>query len=100
MDTAFAGIDPGYGEFLAATIMSCDNGPQIMYYLSQNIGEAQKIVASGASAATFALARLDAKFDKPATEEKRNKKPSAAPAAPGSPHSWDRNQDCGSPRHN
>jgi hypothetical protein len=82
MDAAFAGIDPAYGEFLAATIMTCDNGPQIMYYLSQNIGEAQKIVASGASAATFALARLDAKFDKPVTEEKRNKKPSAAPQPP------------------
>jgi hypothetical protein len=48
MGDTFEGIDPNYGEFLAATIMSCDFGPQIMYYLSQNIGEAQKIVASGA----------------------------------------------------
>jgi uncharacterized coiled-coil protein SlyX len=77
---AFQGIDPNYGEFLAATIMSCDFGPQIMYYLSQNIGEAQKIVASGPNAATLAIGRLDAKFSKPVGNEKRNtKRVSSAP---------------------
>jgi DNA repair exonuclease SbcCD ATPase subunit len=79
----FANIDPNYGEFLAATIMSCDYGPQIMYYLSQNIGEAQKIVASGPAAATLAIGRLDAKFVKAPQEEKRNtKKVSGAPTPP------------------
>lgn len=81
MEEAFEDVDPAYGEFLAATIMTCDFGPQIMYYLSQNIGEAQKIVASGPAAATLAIGRLDAKFNKP-TQEKRNKKPSEAPAPP------------------
>jgi hypothetical protein len=81
MVEAFEGVDPNYGEFLAASIMSCDNGPQIMYFLSQNIGEAQKIVASGPQAAILTLGRLDAKFTKP-TEEKRNKKPSNAPEPP------------------
>lgn len=81
MDAAFEGIDPDYGEFLAATIMSCDYGPQIMYFLSQNIGEAQKIVASGPAAATLALGRLDASFSKPKTE-KRNTKQSSAPTPP------------------
>jgi hypothetical protein len=81
LENTFSTIDPNYGEFLAGTIMSCDNGPEIMYYLSQNIGEAQKIVASGPAAATLALGRLDAKFVKAAAqEEKRNKKPSSAPA--------------------
>lgn len=82
MDAAFSGIDPNYGEFLAATIMSCDNGPQLMYYLSQNIGEAQQIVAAGPAAATLALGRLDARLAKtPVAEEKRNiKKVSEAPA--------------------
>jgi hypothetical protein len=80
---AFSGIDPNYGEYLAATIMSCDNGPQIMYYFSQNIGEAQKIVASGPAAAALAIGRLDAKFVKSTVEEKRNtKKQSAAPNPP------------------
>lgn len=83
MEEAFEGVDPNYGEFLAATIMSCDFGPQIMYYLSQNIGEAQKIVASGPAAATLAIGRLDAKFIKPVQEEKRNtKKVSEAPKPP------------------
>jgi hypothetical protein len=80
---AFAGIDPNYGEFLAATIMTCDFGPQIMYYLSQNIGEAQKIVASGPAAATLAIGRLDARFSKPVKEDKRNtNKVSNAPNPP------------------
>lgn len=86
METAFANIDPGYGEFLAATIMSCENGPELMYYLSQNIGEAQKIVASGPAAATLALGRLDAKFTKTQTEETSNKRPSAAPTPPPTPN--------------
>lgn len=81
MEDAFEDVDPDYGEFLAATIMSCDFGPQIMYYLSQNIGEAQKIVASGPAAATLAIGRLDARFNKPAPE-KRNNKPSGAPTPP------------------
>jgi hypothetical protein len=82
MGEAFDGIDPNYGEFLAATIMSCDYGPQIMYYLSQNIGEAQKIVASGPASATLAIGRLDARFTK-APEQKRNtKKVSGAPKPP------------------
>jgi hypothetical protein len=42
MGKAFEGIDPQYGDYLATTIMQCDNGPEIMYYLSQNIGEAQR----------------------------------------------------------
>jgi hypothetical protein len=83
MGSTFNGIDPNYGEFLAATIMTCEHGPRIMYYLSQNIGEAQKIVASGPAAATLAIGRLDAKFNKPVQEEKRNtKKVSNAPTPP------------------
>lgn len=81
----FQNIPPAYGEYLAATVMQCENGPKIMDYLSQNIGEAQKIVASGPAAATLAIGRLEARFSNPArsdAEEKRNKKPSKAPAPP------------------
>lgn len=59
---AFAGIDPAYGEYLAITVMGSESGPEILDYLSQNIGEAQKIVASGPAAATLHLGRLDAYF--------------------------------------
>lgn len=75
---SFENIDPIYGDYLAMTIMSSEVGPEIMYHLSQNIGEAQKIVASGPQAATFAIARLEAKFlreDAPEVkEDKRNTK--------------------------
>jgi hypothetical protein len=84
MEAAFVGINPEYGEFLAATIMSCDYGPQIMNFLSQNIGEAQKIVASGPAAATLAIGRLDAKFVKAPVDEKKSntKKVSTASKPP------------------
>ena len=84
MTEAFEGIDTNYGEYLAATIMSCDAGPQIMYYLSQNIGEAQKIVASGPAAATLAIGRLEARLTPTKNEEpKRNStRVSKAPIPP------------------
>jgi hypothetical protein len=54
-----------------------------MYYLSQNIGEAQKIVASGAAAATRAIGRLEARFEQTTPHEpKRNKRVSDAPKPP------------------
>jgi hypothetical protein len=84
MVDVFHGIDASYGEYLAGTIMSCDHGPEIMYYLSQNIGEAQNIVASGPAAATLAIGRLEAQLDKSSTQEapKSNKKVSDAPKPP------------------
>lgn len=81
----FQDIEPNYGEYLAATIMSSDVGPQLMDYLSQNIGEAQKIVASGPAAATLALGRLEARLLKSSTEVENignKKKVSDAPAPP------------------
>jgi hypothetical protein len=57
-----------------------------MEYLSQNIGEAQKIVASGPAAATLAIGRLEAKLQSPLVraneEEKRNKKISGSAPPP------------------
>jgi hypothetical protein len=81
MVSVFSGIEPSYGEYLAATIMGADNGPEVMYYLSQNIGEAQKIVASGPAAATLAIGRLQARLEK-APEEKRNVSKVSAAAPP------------------
>lgn len=76
----FQDIEPVYGEYLASTIMSSEFGPQIMHYLSQNIGEAQRIVASGPAAATLAIGRLEARFviSTEQEEKKSNKKVSAA----------------------
>lgn len=83
MSEAFEHVDPDYGEYLAATIMSCDAGARIMHYLSQNIGEAQKIVASGPAAATLAIGRLEARLTSTKEEPKRNtKQVSKAPLPP------------------
>ncbi len=71
----FANIEPSYGEYLASTIMENERGPEIMNYLSQNIGEAQQIVAAGPRAATLAIGRLEARFAKAeSTGEKRDDK--------------------------
>jgi DNA repair exonuclease SbcCD ATPase subunit len=78
----FKDLDPGYGEYLAATLMSLDNGPQIMNYLSQNIGEAKKIVSSGPALATIAFGRLDAILTPAKEPEKKEKKTSKAPPPP------------------
>lgn len=82
LTSAFAHVPEDYGEYLAMTIMSMDNGPRLMHYLSQNIGEAQKIVASGPAAATLAIGRLDAILSKPKQEDKRDKIVSKAPTPP------------------
>lgn len=58
----FSGIDEGYGEYLVSAIMSMEHGPEVLYYLSDNVDEAQRIVASGPVAATIALGRLEAQF--------------------------------------
>lgn len=84
---AFSNLDPQYGDYLANTIMQLDNGPDVLYYLSQNIGEARDIVASGPFAATLAIgrlqAKLEAKAEKPEREEPSNtKKVSEAPEPP------------------
>jgi hypothetical protein len=79
----FKDVPPQYGDYLAGTLMSLDNGPEIMHYLSQNIGEAQKIVASGPTAAALALGRLDAQLQSVKTsEEKRNTKRVSEASAP------------------
>lgn len=82
LDT-FAGIDQAYGEYLTATLMSMEYGPDVLYYLANNKDEAQKIVNSGPQKATIALGRLEAKFSF-ANEEKQKARPkvSKAPEPP------------------
>lgn len=82
LDDTFRDIEPAYGEYLITTIMSSEVGPEILYYLSNNIGEARKIVASGPSAATLALGRLEAKFIKSDEDKGNTKKVSKAPEPP------------------
>jgi hypothetical protein len=80
----FSGINEAYGEYLSATLMSMDYGPDVLYYLANNPDEASKIVNSGPNMATVALGRLEAKFaDADETKQKARPKVSNAPAPPG-----------------
>ncbi len=79
----FSGINEDYGEYLSTTIMGMEHGTDVLYYLANNPDEARKIVNSGATKATIALGRLEAKFAF-AAEEKAKARPkvSNAPAPP------------------
>ena len=62
MLAVFEGIDPAYGQYLTDTLMEMDAGPEVFYYLANNIEEAQTIVNAGPRKATIALAKLEAQL--------------------------------------
>lgn len=59
LEATFTNLDPQYGEYLASTIMQLDNGPDVLYYLANNIEEAQQIAGLGPLKAAIALGGLD-----------------------------------------
>lgn len=85
LESTFTDLDQGYGEYLATTIMEMDNGTDVLYYLSTNLDEAQRIAALGPVKATIALGRIDAKFEKPAEspQPKVSEAPEPAPVNKG-----------------
>lgn len=78
----FDNINEAYGEYLATTLMAMDHGPEVLYYLSSNPEEADKIIMSGPTKATIALGRIEAKFANTSNETKQSVKASKAPAPP------------------
>ena len=80
LEPIFSSIDPTVGEYLAMTIMSLDNGPEVLAYLADNTDEAKKIVSSTPQSATIALGRLDALVKAPAKAP--SKKLTEAPSPP------------------
>jgi len=83
----FSGLDEQYGEFLAQTIMSMDNGTDVLYYLSNNHDEAEKIVKAGATKAAIALGRISLKVEEPVQEapkQRVSKAPTPPPTNKGS----------------
>lgn len=80
LEETFRHVEPNYGEYLAATIMSMDHGVEVLHYLGQNVEEAKRIVASGPTKATLALGRLESRFIK--SEEKPKPRQSSAPPPP------------------
>lgn len=85
----FAGLDKQYGEYLTTTLMGMDHGPDVLYYLSNNIEEAENIVKLGPLGATIALGRIEARFldtgeEKPTLRPKPSKAPPPPPRNKGS----------------
>lgn len=58
LEQALSDADPRILEDLAMTLMTLRNGPEVLYYLSENVGEAREI-AKGGPSALLALGRLD-----------------------------------------
>lgn len=59
---SFNDLSNDYQDYLAQTIMGMDKGIEVFYYLANNPEEARDIVSKGATGATIALGRIEAKF--------------------------------------
>ncbi len=46
MLSVFEGIDQAYGQYLTDTLMEMDAGPEVFYYLANNLDEAERIVTA------------------------------------------------------
>lgn len=73
LEEAFSGLDPNYGKFIAATLMSLEHGPDVLDYLADHPDEAKRIVNSGATQASIAFGRLEARFDSDPSESGKGK---------------------------
>lgn len=78
LEEVLSGTPPEVVESLAMTVMTLENGPEVIYYLAQNPTEARQIARGGAQA-LIALGKIDAMV-KPAKTE--TKKVTAAPEPP------------------
>lgn len=82
MIAVFEGIDPAYGQYLTDTLMEMDAGPEVFYYLSNNLDEAKSIVDAGPRKATIALAKIEAQLVGTKTDQAPAVKVTKAPAPP------------------
>lgn len=81
--STFEGLDEAYSNYLTSTLQSMDFGPDVLYYLANNVDEATRIVNLGPAGATLALGRIESKFVF-ANDEKQKARPkvSNAPTPP------------------
>lgn len=82
----FSGLEASYGEFLTASLMSMDNGPDVLYYLSNNKDEAKKIVDGGPVKAAVAFGSISERLKDKTVESTTNRpiRESKAPPPPPS----------------
>lgn len=78
LEIVFEGVDSEFGDYVATTLMTLNNGPEVLYYLSDNLTEARDIIKSGPVGVAIALGRLDALMQK--AEAKPVKKVTEAPS--------------------
>lgn len=83
LESELTGLAPEFGTYLSQTIMGMDVGPEVLYYLANNVDEAQKIIAAGPVGATLALGRLEQKIQM--SQAKKAKQPARISAAPQPP---------------
>lgn len=81
LESAFEGVDPQYGQFLAETVMRMEKGPDVLYHLAKNPDDVAKLIASDPVNAALALGRLEASFGGEPTP-KRKVKATNAPTPP------------------
>ena len=82
MLSVFEGIDPAYGQYLTDTLMEMDAGPEVFYYLANNLDEAEKIVNAGPRKATMALTKLEVQLAGASVSKTPAVKASKAPPPP------------------
>ena len=60
--------------------MSMDHGPDVLYYLAENVDEAKEIFESGPQKATIALGRIESRYIQ--SESTKRPRVSKAPSPP------------------
>jgi hypothetical protein len=82
MLAVFEGIDQAYGQYLTDTLMEMDAGPEVFYYLANNLDKAEEIVNAGPRKATIALAKIEAQLVGTPTKTAAVKTTNAPPPPP------------------
>lgn len=83
MLSVFEGIDEAYGQYLTDVLMEMEAGPEVFYYLANNLDEANEIVNAGPRKATMALTKLEMQLaGNSATKVKPVKTTNAPPPPP------------------
>lgn len=82
LESEFGNLEPEFGSYLAQTIMSMDTGPEVLYYLANNLDEARKIVTAGTRGATLALGKIEARIESALSKKVTSPVQTRAPTPP------------------
>jgi hypothetical protein len=82
LEGSFADLEPDHGRFLVETIMELDRGPEVLLFLSDNLGVAEAIVAASPRSAVIALGEIHGRLPTKAKTESNKTKVSKAPTPP------------------